>query len=86
MEAQSYGPNSLVGIKVVEYVPLTDATGEETPSSMPAHSHVIQSVAPSQSHSKILFCHLKEQKLFRVIWSDIYDKSDLETKRIVIPR
>ncbi|XP_025097147.1 AT-rich interactive domain-containing protein 2-like isoform X2 [Pomacea canaliculata] len=51
VEAQSYGPNSLVGIKVVEYVPLTDATGEETPSSMPAHSHVIQSVAPSQSHN-----------------------------------
>ncbi|KAK7503091.1 hypothetical protein BaRGS_00005717 [Batillaria attramentaria] len=52
VEAQSYGPNSLIGIKVVEYVPppeLMNATA--APSSGVHHSHVIQSVAPSHPYN-----------------------------------
>lgn len=51
VEAQSYGPESLVGIKVVEYVPPPDlSTPAASAGSMPPLSRtVIQSVAPSQS-------------------------------------
>ncbi|KAK7107364.1 AT-rich interactive domain-containing protein 2-like [Littorina saxatilis] len=50
VEAQSYGPNSLIGIKVVEYVPPPDVNAAPSSSATPQPSRtVIQSIAPGHS-------------------------------------
>ncbi|XP_076444458.1 uncharacterized protein LOC143282674 [Babylonia areolata] len=46
VEAQSYGPNSLIGIKVVEYVPPADPNATPSSSFPPPSRTVIQSMAP----------------------------------------
>ena len=49
VEAQSYGPNSLIGIKVVEYVPPTDPKAAFASATAQPSRTVIQSVAPGQA-------------------------------------
>ena len=50
VEAQSYGPNSLIGIKVVEYVPPPDLNAAaSSPPTPPPSRTVIQPISPSQT-------------------------------------
>ena len=64
MEAQSYGPNSLVGIKVVEYCPPPHQTGGVTAGVPGAVGPPVSSQAqpPGQNTSSTTQTPLKNSK------------------------
>lgn len=62
IEAQSYGPNSLIGIKVVEYCPPSGAPGEKKHENSPVPVPAVQS-SPVQSKNYFSFLSVKLKNL-----------------------